>query len=116
MSFDVDRWIKGMTGSPGVLQTTPDNINQYYTHHWEVVFQNIPHVRFFCRKVTIPSINLNRVTMANPMAPTHFPGDAHDPQTFTMEFILDEDFKSYMEIYKWIKQQKPLDDTNTNAR
>ena len=86
----------------GVI-TTPINKNFLSQLEFRFLLNRAPHVNFFVQKVTIPQITLD----ATPQAATPFvrrpiPGDHIEFQELQVEFLVDEDFRNYLEIQEWL--------------
>ena len=60
-------------------------------------------VSFLCQKVNIPTIDLGKVDIPTPsLIPIPREGNVRYGE-LTLEFIVDEDLRNYMEIHNWIR-------------
>jgi hypothetical protein len=88
----------------GRLQLQPANKNGILETHFQFELRKISHVSFFCQNVNLPGLRLNATEQLTPFNNIPRPGGAiqHDP--FTINFMVDENMKNWLEIYNWMQQ------------
>ena len=105
-----------------LTSTQPKNFNQLNVVNFEVSFSRLPHVEYFCQRITIPSVILGDTFLPTPFLNAPVEGDTLQFEALTIGFILDEDLKNYQEIYAWMlglgfpknfEQFKELEETTT---
>lgn len=65
---------------------------------------NYPNLEFFAQSVSHPDVTLTGPTNPFPrIANVNMPGDALDYSELNIQFILDEDIESYVELYNWME-------------
>ena len=82
--------------------TQPSNLNQFNAVSFEVNISRIPHVEFFCQRISIPSVVLGEAFQPMPFMNLPVEGDTLTFEPLNLSFILDEDLKNYQEIYNWM--------------
>ena len=85
-----------------LTSTQPKNFNQLNVVNFEVSFSRLPHVEYFCQRITIPSVILGDTFLPTPFLNAPVEGDTLQFEALTIGFILDEDLKNYQEIYAWM--------------
>jgi hypothetical protein len=90
---------------------SPDNINYIDPTSFKLVVDRLPNVEFFCKGVNIPAMTAGEST-AN-YRQTNIPifGDKLVYDSLTATIMVDEDMKSYLEVFNWLREST-LDTTN----
>lgn len=80
------------------------NINPNTTTYnkYVLMFSRMPHVEYFCRRVSLPDVNLGSAEQFTPIVNIPRPGEKVDFGMMNIEFALDENWNGYVEIFKWI--------------
>jgi hypothetical protein len=84
-----------------------ENINYLQPTGFKVVIdrENYPNLEFFAQSVDHPDVNLGVPTMPfRRIDNVAFPGDTISYSELQIQFILDEDIKSYIELYEWFEK------------
>ena len=94
--------------------TSPENLNQMSGVQFKLDFHNLPTTSFFLQTVLLPGIDSDTPPYPTPrrnitVTPSFF---TFDPLIIT--FIVDEDLKNYMEIYRWMMSMARTDDEKEN--
>jgi hypothetical protein len=63
-----------------------------------------PHVNFFIQKINIPGIELPPVHEPTPFVHLPHAGDHVTYEPLVATFLVDEDFKNWIEIHQWMRQ------------
>jgi len=84
--------------------TYQSNLNKFQKSGFRVVVdrENYSTAEFMAYQVMHPDLTLPSATVTFRNARTHVPGDNLDFSQLSIEFHVDEDFKSYKEILDWI--------------
>lgn len=91
------------TPSPlGAFENQPTNINFLALHRFRVIIKRIPNVVYFCQEANLPGVTVGAASQSTPFVDIPRPGDKCQFEDLTITFPVDEDFKNYMEIFKWI--------------
>jgi hypothetical protein len=64
--------------------------------------RKLPNVDFYVQRAVIPSVNLPSVKNPNPLVNVSLGGDHIDFGDVTLEWIVDEDARSLIEVFNWI--------------
>ena len=83
-----------------------DNINYLQPTGFKVVIdrENFPNLEFFAQSVDHPDVSLSPpVVPFQRSTNVAFPGDTGNFSDLSISFILDEDVKSYIEMYEWFE-------------
>jgi len=93
---------------------TDKNINILNGVNYKMVFDRIPDVNYFTKSLGIPSVSTDSPSIPTPRKASIFvPGSQVMFDPFVLVFILDEDMRTYKEIYNWmidsIYTDKPAD-------
>jgi len=62
-----------------------------------------PGVAFFCNQANIPDLTLGIAVQSSYLKDIDIPGDKIQFGDLTLQFMVDEDLKNYMEIQNWIR-------------
>ena len=77
-------------------------INYLNPTAFETNFQRIPKTSFTCTSISIPSLALGVTNYASLFSDLPIEGDKILFEQLSLEFIVNEDFSNYLEIYNWI--------------
>jgi hypothetical protein len=73
----------------------------------------LTEVQFFCQAANIPGVNSQSTVQVTPFRDMGIPGDKMEYEDLNIEFLLDEELRSWSSIYYWIKgytQAEAFDD------
>jgi hypothetical protein len=84
------------------LSIEPTNKSFLSNNKFEFVIDRLPHVQFLIQTINVPTISLGTVTTQTPFAPLQKPGNILTFEQITVTYIIDEDMKSWFEIYDWL--------------
>ena len=85
-------------------QRQPNTDNPMMNTAFRFIMAKVPLMTYFCQRVNLPSLNLEGVEQ-----PTRFgarlykAGDGYNYEDLSVEFIVDEDMKNWLEIYEWLR-------------
>ena len=80
----------------------PDNLNYLKPNGFQFRIDTIPNTSYFCQSAQIPSLSLSSAFLANPLVDFTVPGTNLTYDELTLKFIVQEDFKNYIEIHDWM--------------
>jgi|TARA_R110000824_G_scaffold281194_1_gene469483 hypothetical protein len=89
----------------------PATDNYLNNNSFKFSIERIPMVSYFCQRVNVPSLSFGFVEQ-----PTKFgtrlqlSGSQYDFETLEVSFIVDENIRTYMEIYDWMRSLGNLED------
>lgn len=87
----------------GVLSSQPTNLNTMRDNQYRIVFTRLPNVEFWTQSLQVPPYTVNFVEQHTPYGKIPRSGDVSFTE-WQLNFRLDEDFKNYRELYKWMRQ------------
>lgn len=70
---------------------------------FKIAVKRLPNVQFRSQKVTIPGISGSAVRVPSPNGDFWKAYDKIDYSNFDLNFIVDEDLESYLEILRWME-------------
>ena len=94
-------WLKKL---PGALNKLPENINTLDLTRFRFIIHSLPFTEYFTQSVNIPGINQANTQQPTPMVVAPLTGDHLSFDPFTVSFLVDEDMKSWLEVYDWLRQ------------
>jgi len=89
-----------------MVETLTGNKNYLQPTGFKVIIdrENYPNLEFFAQSVDHPDVSMTAPTVAySRIGNVSLPGDALEYSELNIQFILDEDIKSYTELYNWIE-------------
>lgn len=86
-----------------VLSRTPENPNLLHGNKFQFLFSRIPTVQYFCQKANIPGISSDSIYRNTPFVDLPSPGDKLKYNDLSIEFMVDEDLKNWIEIHDWMR-------------
>ncbi len=81
----------------------PNDTNFLQSTKFTLAFDRIPTVMYFCQEVNIPGISTFAAEQESPFVKIYRPGDKLEFETLRINFLLDEDLKAWLEIFKWMQ-------------
>ena len=69
---------------------------------WRITFDRLPKCSWFCTSTNIPGITLGEAQYATPMQDIVVTGDKLTFETLNVQFIVDEEYENYRELWDWI--------------
>jgi len=90
-----------------VLQYTPsprfNNVNQLLGNHFRFQLDALPDLTQFAQSVTLPSVVSTSVPRPSPLTKIQETGDALTFGALTVNYAIDNAFKTYTSLYWWMK-------------
>ena len=85
-----------------IATNTPSNANFLSPLGFKFQIKKAPNVNFYVQSVVMPSITLGSTYVPTPFVRQPFAGDHIEYGDLSVTFKMDEDMKSYLEIYNWL--------------
>lgn len=68
-----------------------------------MIFDRMPNVTYFCQNANLPGISLTEVQRFTPFIDVFHPGEKAIYDTFNVQFLVNEDMSTWLEIHNWIR-------------
>lgn len=79
------------------------NVSLLQPTQYQLIFDKIDCIPFFCHSVEFPSLSMNFANFATPLHDIHLPGDKLEFSNLTADIVLDKDILTYKSIYDWMR-------------
>jgi hypothetical protein len=80
----------------------PSNQSFAQANKFQLNFERLPEMTFFCQNVNLPGVSTNPITHPTPFVDLSFAGDKLQYENFNVQFIVDEDYVSWLSLYDWM--------------
>tara|TARA_R100001594_G_scaffold109844_3_gene144568 strand:+ start:227 stop:856 length:630 start_codon:yes stop_codon:yes gene_type:complete len=85
------------------LGRQPSNLNPLLPTYFQFSMKRCPTVTYFCQSANLPGLNIDTIPQ-----PTRFVDIPHAPgvpdfEDLTINFVVDETLKNWLEIYRWMR-------------
>jgi hypothetical protein len=84
------------------LNRAPQNQNLLQATKFIMTFNRMPTISYFCQSVSLPGISVGQAQIPYPSITVFSPGNQISFNNFNVVFTIDEEMKSWKEIYNWI--------------
>jgi len=84
------------------LGRTPQNTNLLQPTKYMLVFDRISTTQYFCQSLNIPGVSLGEAQWSSPLKDIHSPGTKLSYNEFNINFLVDEELQSWVQIYNWM--------------
>ena len=84
-----------------LLNRNPENTNLLQPTKFLLTFARLPATQYFCQEVNIPGVSLGEVDRVTPFLDMFSPGTKLNYDPLDIEFLINEDMSSWVEMYKW---------------
>ena len=96
-------------GIPDVTRVTnprqPDTNNYLATNYFKLEITRLPLVTYHCQSVNLPSLSLTPAEQHTSLGTTvKWIGGRYNWEDLTVNFIVDEDMKNWIEVFEWMEQ------------
>ena len=100
----------GYTG-PGIPDVTrvsnarqPDTNNYLATNYFKLEISRLPLVTYYCQQANLPAVSLTPSEQNSRMGtPIKWVGGRYNFEEFTVNFMIDENMKNWIEVFEWIE-------------
>jgi hypothetical protein len=86
------------------VKDQPTNLNKSAPTNFKFEMGEIPNISFFCQSVNLPSMTLGEAPQASPLIDIPLPGDKIIYGELQVEFMVDEEFRTWEEMHNWIRK------------
>jgi len=93
--------------------------NDSYGRNYQLHFGRIPNLSFQLTGCPLPTLSIGQLIQPTPYHDIPNPGDKITFDPFLVEYIVDENFASYLEIFNWIHECRagnPLSADRSNLK
>lgn len=80
----------------------PETLNYLKPNGFQFNIDTLPNVSFFCQSASIPNLSLNSLYVPSPLVDFTLPGTNLTYEELTIKFIVQENFKNYIELHDWM--------------
>ena len=95
--------------TPGNRQ--PETNNPLMNTYFKFTMDKAPTMTYFCQKVNLPSLSLDGIEQPTPFGGRLYKAsDAYTYDDLTIDFIVDENMKNWLELYNWLRSCADLKD------
>jgi hypothetical protein len=84
------------------LTRSPSNTNNLQASKFILAFNHLPTVQFFCQEANLPGVSLGQAEFATPLRNVPVAGNKLTYNEFDITFMVDEELKSWNELYMWL--------------
>jgi len=85
------------------IGSAPSNQNPAQSTKFQLHFDRLPDMTFFCHGVNIPGFHIDMVPQPTAFVELFTPGDRLHYETLDIKFIIDEDYRSWQGVHDWIR-------------
>ena len=85
------------------LTRNPINTDLLQSHKFQIVFDRMPNVTYFCQTANLPGISLTEIQQFTPFIDLFRPGEKAIYDTFNASFLVSEDMSPWFELHDWIR-------------
>lgn len=90
----------------------PQSDNQLLETYFMFNMTKVPNMTYFCQRVNLPALNLEGIEQPSRYGARIFKaGDAYNHEDLTVEFLVDEEMKNWLEIHDWLRSAANYKDT-----
>jgi hypothetical protein len=81
----------------------PSNQNPAQSNKFQLYFERLPYMTFFCKEANLPGVSLDPVSQKTLFIELFAPGDKLSYEELEISFIVDEDYRSWQSVHDWIR-------------
>jgi hypothetical protein len=82
--------------------SVPEQYNELRDINFKMVLDDLPNVEYYTQDVSLPAMSLDAPRMASPYIDWQTGGSKMSFEPLNLTFIVDEDLKNVVELYKWM--------------
>lgn len=98
-------------GAYGILQKTPSNTDLFITTNFTLSIKRCPTLTYFTQSVAVSELGGEPLDIQYAISPiVKSPKAAAAFKNFTVNFLIDPEFKNYKEVLDWIYEGTPYID------
>jgi hypothetical protein len=99
-----------------VLTRTPQNTNLLQPTKFLLTFSRLPNVQYFCQSVNLPGVSVGQSILNFPSVDVYTPGNKITYNNLNVSFTVDEELKTWKEMYNWFRSFASPDGTEERNR
>ena len=84
------------------MATTPTNTSFLANNKFNFVIERLPNFTFYVQGINMPSISMSPTQTQTPFVSVYNPSNTLTYEQMQVTYIIDEDMKSWFEIYNWM--------------
>lgn len=84
------------------LNPRPTNTSLLQPTKFQFTFARMPNLTYFCQNISLPGASLSEITRNTPFVDIYSPGEKLIYETLDLTFLVDEDLRTWLEIYDWM--------------
>ena len=85
------------------ISSNPTNTNLAQASKFQLSFDRLPYLTYFCTKVNLPGISFGEATQQTPFIDAPVPGDKMVYDPLDISFLIDEPLWAWTTIQDWMK-------------
>jgi hypothetical protein len=85
------------------ISIQPTNQNLAQSTKFQLVFDRLPYMTFFCTSVNIPGLSIDALPQTTTFIDLHVPGNKLSYDDLEIKFLVDEDYRSWLSVHDWIR-------------
>ena len=85
------------------LTRNPINTDLLQTTKFQMTFDRLPNLTYFCQNANVPGISLTEIVRNTPFIDVFHPGEKAIYDTYNISFLVSEDLSSWLELHDWIR-------------
>ena len=85
------------------ILSQPTNKNYLQSNKWSFTLANSPHTVYFCQSIVLPGVSVGEAMVPTPFSDTYRHGDKMVFESLTLTVLIDEDMRTWEEIFNWMK-------------
>jgi len=85
------------------LNRNPINTDLLQTTKFQMTFDRLPNLTYFCQNANVPGISLTEIVRNTPFIDIFHPGEKAIYDTYNISFLVNEDLSSWLELHDWIR-------------
>ena len=92
-----------------------NNINSLGQDYFKFHIDRVPKFVQFVQSLTVPSISFPEINQPTRFIEIAHPGTSVEFSNLEVNFMLDEDMETYIELYRWFQSMKSVEDASLVA-
>lgn len=84
------------------LNPKPTNTSLLQPTKFQFIFARMPNLTYFCQNVSLPGAGLSEIIRNTPFVDLYVPGEKLVYEPIDITFLVDEDLRTWLEIYDWM--------------
>ena len=90
------------TNIPNAIDRQPDNANNLTPNKYRFSLLKLPETIYKVTEIVLPGISIESTQISNPVNYFNIGSGKNNFENFTLNFLVDENLRNYIEIFNWI--------------